>query len=179
MFDRNALAKKFNDLGFKTGAEIGVATGRFSEILCQSIPGLKLTCVDPWDKIEGNNRGGSREKQQRNFNLAIEKLGKYGVTILRMTSMEALRLVPAGSLDFVFLDANHDYLYVKQDVEKWSKKVRVGGIVSGHDYYNFKKSGVIEAVDEYVKANGIELHLTDKNPRSRDDKEPSFYWFKK
>lgn len=177
--NRQDLGKYFNELGFKIGAEIGVAAGHFSQKLCEDIPGLKLYCVDSWMAYHGNRRGGADEKHNNNFIKTKNRLKGYNVEFLRMFSMDALKYIPDESLDFVFIDANHDYSFVKEDIREWSKKVRKGGIISGHDYYNMRNGGVVQAVDEYVKENGIELHLTDADHLTRDDKEPSYYWFKK
>lgn len=176
---RYELPILFRYLKFKTGAEIGVAAGDFSDALCSQIPGLKLYCVDPWRAYKGNRRGGTSDKHQRNFERTTQRLAKYDVTYLRMFSMEAVEHIPDSSLDFVFIDGNHDYSYVKEDLERWSEKVKVGGIIAGHDYYHFRHSGVIEAVDEFVAKKGYDLQLTEVDPISPDDKQPSFYFFKK
>ena len=68
------------------------------------------------------------------------------------------RIFNDGYLDFVFIDSNHDYKYVKEDIKEWSKKVRKGGIVSGHEYVNGFHGityGVKQAVNEWVKKNKI------------------------
>src|SRR6266496_4362330 len=62
-----------------------------------------------------------------------------------------------NSLDFVFIDGNHSYDYVLEDITEWTKKVKPGGIIAGHDYKldAINKYGVIEAVNKYVKDNHI------------------------
>ena len=73
-------------------------------------------------------------------------------------SQDALIEVPDCSLDWVFIDANHSYEYAKSDIIGWSKKVKTGGIVSGHDFYDKNKNsrrgvpfGVEKAVIELVE----------------------------
>lgn len=180
--NRIELAKYFNESGFKYGAEIGACFGRYSEILCQNIPGLKLIAIDSWN----NRRNAEREKSAKisGEESTRMKLAPYDAVVIKASSMDALQHVKDGALDFVFIDAAHDYNSVAEDIREWSKKVRVGGIVSGHDYYVFKNSGnrgVIDAVDEYVKKHALELLTTDwdmKNPVS-DDRQPCWYFFKK
>ncbi len=74
-----------------------------------------------------------------------------------MFSHEAAQHVPDGTLDFIFIDANHDYEYVKQDLEVWAPKVRPGGIFSGHDY---RWEGVSRAVQEYSETHSIDAYIT-------------------
>lgn len=172
MKNRTELAKYFAELGFKRGAEIGVGKGFYSKVLLDNIPGLKLLCVDAW-----NRRG-------RIYPIALQTLSPYkNCAIFRSLSMDAVRLIPDGWLDFVFIDADHNYEFVRDDIREWAKKVRKDGIVSGHDYYVFRNSGmrgVIDAVDEYVKTQGYELKLTEWNKRDplRDEWQPS-WWFVK
>ena len=192
MDNRIELAKHFAALGFTTGAEIGVCHGRYSEILCRTNPKLKLLAVDDW-------RGNST---QRNYAIAYRRLRNLNVTIDRRSSMDAVGDVADESLDFVFIDADHKYISVCDDIREWSKKVRIGGIVSGHDYY--ESSGlnmdVINAVDEYIAEHGYVLQLTNRIRRAealyqrtdkighaldgnwasltKDDRQPSWYFTK-
>jgi predicted O-methyltransferase YrrM len=181
MKNRIELAKYFNELGFKSGAEIGACYGRYSEILCKAIPGLKLIAIDNWNNHENTRRlkttGVPGEEVTRKL------LAPFDATIIKASSMDAVKNIPDESLDFVFIDANHSYDCVKEDIREWSKKVRKGGIVSGHDYYVFPGSGnrgVVDAVDEYTKENNIELLTTDwdKENEVRDDRQPCWYYIK-
>ena len=85
--------------------------------------------------------------------------------------MDAVVDVADESLDFVFIDADHKYVSVCEDIREWSKKVRIGGIVSGHDYYKTRGEnlGVINAGDEYVAERGYTLRLTDNGRHDGDD----------
>jgi predicted O-methyltransferase YrrM len=167
-YTRQNLAQLFAGLGFVRGAEIGVAEGIYSEVLCQNIPNLKLLCVDLWSRYA--KKGNS--DQERCFAITQRRLAPYPVEYIRKPSMDALADVQDGSLDFVYIDADHRFDFVMRDVIEWSKKVRPGGIVAGHDYYHFKKSGVVEAVDAYTFAHQIHEWFID------DQREPSFFWVK-
>ena len=161
-FHRNDLAKLFAELGFTRGAEIGVAEGHFSEILCQSIPDLQLLCVDPWHSYSDNPQHHSKEHQEFSLNETKRRLAPYGdnVKLDQRYSMDAVRDVAEGSLDFAYVDANHKFNYCVMDIIEWSKKVRSGGIVAGDDYYamnekHWHDGGVVDAVQAYTRANRI------------------------
>lgn len=172
MRNRVHLAKYFGDLGFTYGAEIGVFTGYYSEILCKHMPDLKLICVDPWEK------GKYKEAEEE----ALQLLSKYNTQIIKAYSVDAAKQVTDGSLDFVYIDGAHDYKNVKRDIETWTPKVRIGGIVSGDDFYEFPsgKGGVIQAVTEFTSNNRYNLKLTDWNEDNpiRDDRQPSWWFFR-
>lgn len=173
MKNRIVLAEYFRDLGFTYGAEIGVFEGRYAEILFQQIPNLKLLCVDDW------KLGVTHPKMKR----AVHRLNKYNAIIIHKTSMEAVKSVKDESLDFVFIDASHKYPDVRDDIREWTKKVRRGGIVSGHDYSTLTRTGndVVRPVNEYVQEHGYTLLLTkrDRQNPHRDDRVPCWYFFKK
>jgi len=176
--NRIDLAKHFAGLGFKVGAEIGVADGRYSEILCQTIPGLRLYGIDPWKEYAGNWR--SNEYQDKAYEKADKRLEKYGVDLLVQTSLEASVDFEDGCLDFVFIDGDHTFDSVMLDILLWSPKVRNGGIVSLHDYYKHHAGGVIPAVDIYTKIHNIDLNIIPRYEDGHpDDKAPCAWWVKK
>jgi len=176
------LLKHFGELGFTTGAEIGVSMGHLSEAMFKAMPNLKLYCVDVWMQYPGNRWAASNHKNEVYYRRACQKLAPYNSEIIRDTSMNAVKKIEDGSLDFIYIDACHAYDYVMEDLINWTKKVRKGGIVSGDDYYNFRGAGVMGAVDDYTKAHGIKFELTDPYPDVMDrgfHEKPSFYWVKK
>lgn len=166
---RTDLAKYFCELGFKIGAEIGVAEGAYSLILCQEIPGLKLYCVDPWDTMTGIFHDHRARQSERVRKL----LADYDAELIKKFSLDALADIEDNSLDFVYIDAGHHFDDVIRDIVGWTRKVRKGGIVSGHDYKPADKHLVATAVDAYVKAHTLSLNTTT------DSSEPISWWFNK
>lgn len=160
---------------FKVGAEIGVEVGAFSKYLIKNNSNLKLYCVDSWLAYRDIANGRSQARQDINYEKAKQKLAPYNCELIKKPSMEAVKDFGDESLDFVYIDASHDYNYVKEDIREWSRKVRKGGIVAGHDYFVFPSGndGVVRAVDEWVVANNIELIVLNDHKRS-----PSWYYIK-
>lgn len=65
----------------------------------------------------------------------LKSCGVFDVAVpLVCTSLRAASLFPRGSVDFVFIDAAHDYTNVKADLLAWWPKIRPGGVLAGHDY---------------------------------------------
>jgi hypothetical protein len=169
-FKRDDMAGLFKELGFKVGAEIGVYQGHYSEVLCQKNPNLKLYCIDPWEVYETKvvDPNSTDEKLAHdNFEATKKRLSPYNCKIIKNTSMEAIKEFKPNSLDFVYIDANHDREHVLEDIESWSKIVRDGGIVSGHDYGHYKdKTRNLESkkvIDDYVEKNHKILFLVNRN----------------
>lgn len=132
------------------GAEIGVLRGAMSSFLLAR-KGMNLLMVDSWKPMPKYRV--TAEDQEFNKRMAVEASGEKG-TILHMDSVDAAKTIPDGTLDFVFIDADHSYEGVKRDIEAWKPKVRAGGLLCGHDYDNpgepFGKD-VKRAVDELGK----------------------------
>lgn len=170
--NRVELAEYLAKQGYKKGAEVGVFTGYYSEVLCKAIPGLDLICCDIW----------GTGKYKRAEDECIARLKPYGCKIMKGYSVEVASQVEDGSLDFVYIDGAHDYDNAKADIKAWAPKVRVGGIIAGDDFYDFPsgKGGVMRAVTEFTSHHHYDLKLTNwdiDNP-VRDDRQPSF-WFVK
>jgi len=130
--DRNDLAKLFAELGYKVGAEIGVQRGVYSEILCKANPNLKLFCVDPYLAYKGYDT--KQIKYDAFYKQARKRLKPFDCVFVKQFSMDAIKDFDDNSLDFVYIDGNHTLKYVVSDIVEWTRKVRHGGIVSGHDY---------------------------------------------
>lgn len=160
---RDSIAIVLNELGFKKGVEIGTEQGLYAEVLCKAIPGLDLTCVDAWLAYEGYRETITQEHVDRLYYNACVRLAPYNVKIIKGLSMDIVHTFPDESLDFVYIDANHTYEHVTQDVTEWAKKVRPGGIVFGHDYIKktiregkpSQNNGVVPALHDYTKKMGI------------------------
>lgn len=168
---RKDLADLFAVFGFTKGAEIGVERGLYSETLCRAIPRLHLTCVDAWTPYPGYREHVSQEKLEGFYFDAKQRLEPYGCTILRDWSQKAARRVEDRSLDFVYIDAAHDYVNVLLDINAWERKVRPGGIVAGHDYGRSSVGQVKEAVEEWTRTSGIAPWFV-----LMADRSPSWMW---
>jgi len=184
---RDDLAGLFAELGFTTGAEIGVQTGLYSEVLCQGNPNLHLYCVDAWEPYSRYREHTTKKTMDAFLEEAQARLGPYQCTLIKKFSMDAVKDFSPESLDFVYIDANHEFRHVVDDIHEWSGKVRSGGIVSGHDYlgraspvYNVH---VIEAVNGYTRAYGIRpwfvLGTKEIKPDEKRDQPRSWMWVKR
>jgi hypothetical protein len=118
------------------GAEIGVYKGEFTELFCKE--GLDMYAIDPWKAFDGQGRTQKVQARQDFLHGHTQRiLAPYkNCIIIRKTSADALADFKDGSLDFVYIDGDHTFPAVAFDIFEWSKKVRSGGIVSGHDYFN-------------------------------------------
>lgn len=182
---RNELPELFQALGFQIGAEIGVYKGAFTERFCKA--GMTIYAVDPWSAYDTNGRAfQSQERQNFLYGHAQRALAPYlNCTIIRKTSMDALHLFRNGTLDFVYIDANHSFRYIASDLQEWAWKVRKGGIVAGHDYFNTAPSTknviihVKPVVDAYMEAFGIKnWYVFGGSGADKDDKFLSWMWIR-
>ena len=136
------LTLLLNELGLKTGAEIGTSKGRYAKWMFAKIKGLKLYCVDPWEVypryVELHDAEGQKIYDDI-FEQAQKRLVGKNVEFIRKYSMDAVKDFADESLDFVYIDANHTFEYIINDIAEWERKVKFGGIVAGHDYWNSMK----------------------------------------
>lgn len=148
--------------------EVGCAFGRslayLAECVIASGKKIHVHAVDIWPKFDpdtitadawGSEHANLVKEVGGDSYLAFERLmdaecprWRGVVTIYRMPSVEAAKLHRAHSADLVFIDANHTYPFVKQDIEAWLEIVKPGGVIGGHDYTT-GFPGVMQAVDEF------------------------------
>jgi len=149
------------------GVEIGVAGGHFTKQIVASWPNVAfLHCVDPWKHFEEgyddscNLTDAEQEGRYQQFQKDFD--GAKSVIAHRLMSHKAAMLFPESTADFIYLDANHSFASVMQDLTCWWPILKPRGIFAGHDYYegNAKGHGVKLAVDAFAKERGIEVHRT-------------------
>lgn len=87
------------------------------------------------------------------------KVCEIGCKIIKKKSEDALHDVP-NNLDLVYIDGNHTYPFVQRDIANYWPKIKVGGWLTGDDYY---ESGVNQAVNEFVEKNGLKLQVLAGN----------------
>jgi len=164
------------------GIEIGVERASFSKILLASKLS-KLYLVDAWRQFNKQESAGmidiSQGQQDSNYAQVLKDMTVYGkrVEVIKGKSVDVVNNFKDCYFDFVYIDANHDYIHAKEDINIWYNKVKMGGIYAGHDYINgvFRKAtfGVKSAVDEFCSKNGIKPVIT------MERRNPSWYFIRK
>ena len=192
---REDLALLFKELGFNTGVEIGVLEGHYSEVLCQANPQLKLYSVDAWLYYPVPNNYRLQRHYNQAYEAAKERLAQYpNNTIIKKWSMDASKDFEDGSIDFVFIDGDHAFQAITNDIAEWSKKVRTGGIVSAiedtQDHVDFGRSkykswgGVKDVVLAWTNNYDIKpwfVFEPDKYKDNRDSlerRDSCWFWVK-
>lgn len=183
---RNELPKFMIEMGFNRGAEIGVYKGEYLKLFCEE--GLTMYGVDPWRAFYGQGRTQQvQERQNFLFEHTKRVLADYlweDCTLIRKDSMDAVGLFMDEALDFVYIDGDHEFAHVAEDIVHWTKKVRKGGIVAGHDYFstNPKANNVIcqvqPVIDAYTKAMKIPNLWIYGDDSSKADKALSWMFLK-
>lgn len=146
---------KKNLKGNLVGVEIGVASGRNSYNILKNLDMKHLYLIDPFERYE------DYRNQKKSSNLSVfekkarKRLNFDNVTIIKDFSSKAIDSIPTN-LDFVYIDGNHDYKFVKNDIKLYYPKVKKGGIIGGHDF-NANFEGVARAVLEFIDETGHKL----------------------
>ena len=180
---RDNLPEFFKEMGYKIGAEIGPYHGEFTAKFCEA--GLKMYAIDPWIAYLGAGRSENKQdKQDTNYDIAKRNLGKYdNCEIIRSYSMDALSKFENNSLDFVYIDGDHRFRYIAEDITEWTNKVKKGGVVSGHDYFNTDPWAnnvlcqVKSVVDAYIDAYRIEkFYIFGKLEETKQKNDRFYSW---
>ena len=140
--------------------EVGSWKGKSSAFMAVEIANsskkIEFYCVDHWlgsvEHCDKNNHAYEPEIH-RLYEIFTENMDpvKDYYTPLRMSSLEASQKFEDKSLDFVFIDASHEYEDVCIDIDTWKPKVKNGGFFAGHDYYEHTYfPGVKQAVNEKI-----------------------------
>ena len=171
--DRKGLYQDWAKRGFTRGCEVGVREGKNAKLMLDTIPNLELVLVDPYMIYEYSNfrrrnkwKWKLPEMDKMRFK-ALKRLAMSNVRWLMMTSTMAAPYVANESLDFVYIDGNHSFDFITQDLQFWYPKIRKGGIISGHDY-GIKP--VRKAVDAFAKYHWASVQCTDRKEERGESK---------
>lgn len=131
-----------------TGVEIGTASGLNAKRICEQLNMRTLYCIDPWDRYDGYKLMHKVPDLSVLEVEARKNLRGLPVKFIKKKSEDAVDNVPF--VDFIYIDGNHEYEFVKRDIELYKDKCK---IIGGHD---IDRAGVKQAVEEsFDKYNRI------------------------
>ena len=147
------MVGKFNDAVF---VEIGCWEGKSTVCMANQIKNsgrtIKFHAIDIWEEYDmgdGNIWNANYDKYIKN----IEPVKEY-INTIKGDSCEVSKGFEPESVDFIMIDGNHSYEFVKRDIEHWFPKMKPGGVISGDDY---NWDGVSKAVVEFFGERGLEI----------------------
>lgn len=180
---RGDMYGMFSELGLKKAVEVGVARGRNAWLMYQTVTDLDLTLVEPYEDHSIVRERWGEDVHRRFKEQAILRLAKYKPKWIFGFSEDVFNQVPDRSIDWVYIDGMHTYNFVMLDIILWSRKVKKGGIVSGHDYEYYRPNSprVARAINNFASAYKLyPIYITDKDkidPRTKKkDKFASWFW---
>ena len=137
------------------GLEIGTHRGENAYNMLRILDIKKLYFVDPYLPLE------QKSKHYKKAN-SILRLWKKKIQFYVQTSKNGSKFFRINSLDFIYIDGDHSYEAVKQDIELYYSKVKDGGVIGGHDFCG-SCPGVCRAVIEYCDKNNLNFQSWDKD----------------
>ena len=145
------------------GVEVGVLEGEYSKkidnFFKEKNRNLKLWLVDPWVSNDDYSEF-SQKKLDYSYNKVVEKFkNNKNINIIREKSISASDKFDDNSLDFVYIDGDHDYVHVKNDLNVWFKKLNKHGVLFGDDYS--RAYGVHKAVSDFAFENKLIVKFSD------------------
>jgi len=145
------------------GAEIGIGEGYHASFFLLELDIDFVFLIDSHMEFESMGKVWTSEvvkKWEENAHMNLDKY-KHKIKWMKEKSADAVKFIADNSLDFVYLDGNHDYEFVVKDISLYYPKLKIGGLLSGHDY-DYKS--VKKAVDEFANKENLKLHIEDMGP---------------
>lgn len=163
---RRELARWFPKGG--TGAEIGVENGNYAQVLLEEAKPELLWLIDCWHQQSGlydlDPCNVSEERKEQQLAGVRQRFAcNPEVRIIREFSPQAAEFFDNETMDWVYIDAAHYYEAVSADLRAWWDKLKPGGILAGHDYFerpDVSWVAVKRAVDDFCKDKCCELAAT-------------------
>lgn len=160
------FSKIINDNNYKKCIEVGIGYGFHAEEILRNTKVQHLILIDPMKPYNSKDLFEKDVVEHGGFDCLYDKirdhLKKYDsrYTWLRKGSQQITNdEIPDGSIDAVFIDGDHEYESVLNDLELYWKKIRKGGQIVGDDYWLPKVS---KAVNEFAARKGIKIDFLTK-----------------
>lgn len=137
----------------EVGSWKGMSSAFMAVEIINSGKDIRFDCVDLWDYDVSQN-DISEDMYKNLYDIFIKNIEpvKHIINPIKDFSLKASKLYNENSIDFIFIDGAHDYKNVKTDIESWFPKLKLGGIIAGHDY---DYDGVSSAVNGFFKDKEI------------------------
>tara|TARA_R110000803_G_scaffold58952_1_gene117279 strand:- start:1443 stop:2663 length:1221 start_codon:yes stop_codon:yes gene_type:complete len=140
----------------EVGSWKGMSSVYMAVEIINSKKNIKFDCIDLWgtdpDKVYAD------KKDLYSTFIKNIKPVKHIINPIVSNSWEAASLYEDRSLDFVWLDAGHEYQDIKKDIAAWYPKVKIGGTIAGHDFTT--APGVSQAVSEYFNKDFKQINTS-------------------
>lgn len=141
--------------------ELGVFDGKNLFYLAKKFPNTQFIGIDLWQYFPTNRINRFPLNSQEEWDDLYSSLLKQSeelnnLYLIRGYSSNESNSFQDGTVDFVFIDANHDYQFVKDDILAWLPKISKNGLIGGHDYC-LDWLGVIKAVTEVFGTDSIDV----------------------
>ena len=154
------IKDKFKDTPL-IGVEVGVKNGSHAQNILDNLIVKHLYLIDSW--VPYIEEGKIIYDPPVYYDHVVKKFGDNPhIEIIRTSSCKAAKGIPDKHLDFVYIDGCHQYEYVYSDIAAWFPKLKVGGVLSGHDY-GIKWGSVNEAVNDYFSSLPHEIHSSPES----------------
>lgn len=153
LVDLTNLVKTMFDYKLKL-IEIGSYAGESTQIFIDSDMFEEIVCVDAW--LNGYNDGSSisdcfpMKKIERYFTKKVALKNKDIIIKKKGNSDDVCLKLEDNKYDMVYIDGGHTYEQVKKDIVNYLPKIKIGGIISGHDYSPEGWVGVVKAINEVL-----------------------------
>jgi len=135
------------------GVEVGVNKGHNASYICNIVQPKLLYLIDPWNNFF--DRASGEVIGEAQYLMTKQLLEPFTCCkIIKDYSYNAVKTFEDESLDFVYIDSEHSYPAVLQEVRQWYPKVKKGGILSGHDFTDTTPQ-VKNAVIDFCRENRI------------------------
>lgn len=152
------------------GVELGVEDGIYSVEINSFLNMKELYLIDVWG--EYIQEGIIWNYEHLYWNVKLKFQNNQNVKIIKGDSIEIVSQFKNNILDFVYIDGNHQYEFVKKDINVWYQKIKIGGYICGHDY-TLQWKGVMQAVDEFAKEHNLKFNF------KQDDEISTDWWIEK